>query len=123
MFCPRCRVEYRPGFSICSDCNVELVAALPPEPKRQPHTDADEDLPVYVWETFDPGALAVAKSILKGAGITYCVGGENFTRLVSYSSPLLGYNPAFGGYRVQVSSGNAPAAVELLRDVTERRFF
>ena len=25
MFCPRCRAEYRPGFSRCSDCDVDLV--------------------------------------------------------------------------------------------------
>ena len=28
-FCPRCKSEYRPGFSRCADCDVELVAALP----------------------------------------------------------------------------------------------
>ncbi len=35
MFCPRCRCEYRPGFSRCADCDVELVevlSAAPPEP-------------------------------------------------------------------------------------------
>jgi len=25
MFCPECRAEYRPGFSRCSDCDVDLV--------------------------------------------------------------------------------------------------
>lgn len=27
-FCPKCREEFREGFSICQDCNVALVAAL-----------------------------------------------------------------------------------------------
>ena len=31
MYCPICGAEYRPGFSKCSDCGVELVAALPAE--------------------------------------------------------------------------------------------
>ena len=31
MFCPECRVEYRPGFRRCSDCDVDLVYELPPE--------------------------------------------------------------------------------------------
>jgi hypothetical protein len=29
MFCPQCRVEYRPGFTRCSDCDVDLVHELP----------------------------------------------------------------------------------------------
>jgi hypothetical protein len=32
-FCPKCRCEYRPGFTKCSDCEVDLVDVLPPEPK------------------------------------------------------------------------------------------
>jgi hypothetical protein len=28
-FCPNCRVEYRPGFSRCTDCEVDLVDGLP----------------------------------------------------------------------------------------------
>lgn len=27
-FCPKCKTEYRDGFTICSDCKVELVAKL-----------------------------------------------------------------------------------------------
>ncbi len=28
-FCPSCRTEYRDGFTRCSECEVELVEALP----------------------------------------------------------------------------------------------
>ena len=28
MFCPECRVEYRTGFTHCTDCDVELVNEL-----------------------------------------------------------------------------------------------
>jgi hypothetical protein len=28
MFCPECRAEYRPGFTRCSDCDVDLVHEL-----------------------------------------------------------------------------------------------
>ncbi len=27
-FCPKCKVEYREGFKVCSDCKVELVDSL-----------------------------------------------------------------------------------------------
>jgi hypothetical protein len=29
MFCPECRAEYRPGFTHCADCDVDLVHDLP----------------------------------------------------------------------------------------------
>jgi|SRR5579859_104657 len=29
MFCPQCHVEYRPGFTRCTDCDVDLVPVLP----------------------------------------------------------------------------------------------
>jgi hypothetical protein len=28
MFCPQCRAEYRPGFTRCSDCDLDLVEEL-----------------------------------------------------------------------------------------------
>jgi len=28
-FCPNCESEYRPGFTRCKDCDVDLVATLP----------------------------------------------------------------------------------------------
>jgi len=34
MFCPQCKAEYRPGFSRCSDCEVDLVDILPVESYR-----------------------------------------------------------------------------------------
>ena len=29
MICPKCGAEYRPGFTQCADCEVDLVAAVP----------------------------------------------------------------------------------------------
>jgi hypothetical protein len=31
MYCPQCKAEYRPGFTRCSDCDLDLVDALPQE--------------------------------------------------------------------------------------------
>lgn len=31
MYCPVCRCEYLEGVTVCSDCNVALIDALPPE--------------------------------------------------------------------------------------------
>ena len=30
-YCPQCGTEYRPGFNLCADCEVELVESLPEE--------------------------------------------------------------------------------------------
>ena len=46
MFCPRCEAEYRPGFSRCSDCGVDLVDSLEQKPARsRPSVD---DAPVVL---------------------------------------------------------------------------
>ena len=39
MFCPQCKAEYRPGFTHCSDCDVDLVhdSAVLSTPKDRPN--------------------------------------------------------------------------------------
>jgi hypothetical protein len=44
MFCPECKSEYRPGFTHCSDCDVNLVAELP-----KPQDDANLTKPKSMW--------------------------------------------------------------------------
>lgn len=34
-WCPNCKVEYRPGFHKCSDCDLELVEVLDPESQKE----------------------------------------------------------------------------------------
>ncbi len=36
MWCPKCKSEYREGFSICSECGTALVEELPKEPAFEP---------------------------------------------------------------------------------------
>jgi hypothetical protein len=51
MYCPLCGAEYRPGFTACSDCQVDLV----PEPPRQAFADAATNSGpfVLVWSGND----------------------------------------------------------------------
>lgn len=42
MFCPNCRAEYRPGFTRCSDCQVDLVGELPPPSPEDPELRENE---------------------------------------------------------------------------------
>jgi hypothetical protein len=41
MYCPQCRVEYRPGFGRCSDCEVDLVEELAPLNAPEPELDVN----------------------------------------------------------------------------------
>jgi hypothetical protein len=55
MYCPLCGAEYRPGFTVCSDCQVALV----PDPPRAASANvsiddtADEKSFVLVWSGND----------------------------------------------------------------------
>lgn len=37
-WCPKCKTEYREGFNICSDCNIELVPELPQDSDENANT-------------------------------------------------------------------------------------
>jgi hypothetical protein len=72
MYCPRCRVEYEPGFTRCTDCDVELVEVLPAA--KPPRRDSTEGV-VTVFSTHDPGLAAVAESLLQSADIRFAARG------------------------------------------------
>ena len=66
MFCPNCRAEYREGFTTCADCDVPLVAELPPEPVAEsPQYIEFEEILL----TFNAGDIATVKSLLEEEGI------------------------------------------------------
>lgn len=98
MFCPKCKVEYRPGFTRCSDCEVDLVHA----PQEVP--SADNEL-TPLWECADQTECVGVCEDLKRADIPYHVDeipGERTARMgVKWH------------YRVQVSRGDFDRAKEL----------
>jgi hypothetical protein len=106
MYCPQCRVEYRDGFTECSDCHVPLSAGTPPpEP-------ADLSNPalglVVVLETNDRLQLFLAKGLLEDAGIPFFVLGQIAT-LIQDVDPFL-----HKWVRVQVPRDRETEARELL---------
>jgi hypothetical protein len=40
-FCPKCKYEYKAGVFKCPDCDVELVASLPPEERSSAEFPAE----------------------------------------------------------------------------------
>ncbi len=101
MFCPKCKSEYREGFSVCADCNVNLVSELPHEVGPE-YIEYEE-----VLATYNPADVALIKSILDAEEIIYFFHGENFMHV----EPLV--QPA----RLMVDKKKAGVARELLKDL------
>ena len=102
MFCPNCKAEYRPGFTRCSDCDVDLVDFLPKEIKINNNKNENEipdEIPaglntdelalVPVLSIYNLGDIAVVKDILEGQGIDYYMQGENTHYIRSYTGPTI----------------------------------
>lgn len=76
MYCPKCRSEYREGYTQCDECGVPLVAELPPEPEGK-YVEW-----VTILTTMDDNAILVARSLLEDAGIPVFVEGEGLAHVV-----------------------------------------
>jgi hypothetical protein len=100
MFCPKCRAEYREGFHICSDCNVELVDELPPLPEPE-FVNFTE-----ILATYNPADVVFLKSLLESEGIQYFFKGENFMYMRPLADPV----------RLMVRQDQVEEAVELVKD-------
>ena len=108
MICPKCKAEYRNGFSHCSDCDVDLVDHLPQQPVLENQPDSDEMVVVFVAP--DLAEVSMVESLLKGGGIDSMVVDENIARI-----ELTGSN-AFGGAKVTVPRKQETLAREILRE-------
>lgn len=72
MFCPICRAEYRSGFTLCKDCNAQLIQELPPDRPEESHSMINLYSPNSEME------LAMIKSLLDAEEINYFVKNDNF---------------------------------------------
>jgi len=75
MICPECKAEYRPGFTRCADCDVELVWE-PAEEVSSPFAaaepgDPNEDPYCSFWKGDDPRIHADLCEVLDEAGIPH----------------------------------------------------
>ena len=111
MYCPQCRVEYRDGFTECTDCHVPLSPGTPP-PEPAVHSTPLLGL-VVVLETSDRIQLALAKGLLEDAGIPFFALGQIAT-LVQDVDPFL-----HKVVRVQVPRDREAEARELLEQLLQ----
>jgi|SRR5579859_832590 hypothetical protein len=61
MICPKCKVEYREGFTKCSDCGVSLVDRLDPS---EPTGPSKQDRPALAWRGDDPVVFSAVMAAL-----------------------------------------------------------
>lgn len=101
MYCPDCGAEYREGITACADCGIPLVAQPPAKTRYDPE-EFDE-----ILETYNPGDIAMIRSLLDAAGIDYYIFDENFNNI----RPLV--EPA----RLFVARSQEEQAREILRDL------
>ncbi len=77
MFCPHCKAEYRPGFTHCADCDVDLVYVLPALAEvgglkqEASSTVTDEDPFCSFWKGDDPRIHSELCAVLDDAGIPH----------------------------------------------------
>ena len=111
MYCPQCGVEYREGFTECSDCQVPLLAGTPP-PEPPSAFDPAIDL-VVLLETNDPVQAAMAKGLLEDAGIPFFVLGQIATLVQDVDGFLKKW------VRVQVPRDREAEARQILKPLLE----
>jgi hypothetical protein len=73
MYCPQCGVEYREGYSSCSDCHVLLVHERPrtSDDRSVALGDPNRDPFCAFWQGTDDRVLAELGTVLDEAGIPY----------------------------------------------------
>ena len=112
MYCPKCRSEYREGFDTCADCQVALVAELPPEPEGE-YADL-----VTVLNAADEVEVSLATSLLETAQIRHLAKGEGLQDLFGIGR-VGGFNAMVGPVEIQVLPEDAHAARKVLKKMHE----
>ena len=112
MYCPSCLAEYRPGFTRCPDCDVDLVAELPSGDEPLEIDGASSDMghvgpdAVQVYAAFRDIEAEMLRSVLEDAGITVAL----------FRGGIGAYAPGIPAeVRVMVPRDQAEAAIEAIR--------
>jgi hypothetical protein len=70
MYCPQCRCEFRPGFTHCKSCDVDLIEELPP---KDPPQDEPESYGRWELNRTDSRNIAFIKGALVGMAVAQAV--------------------------------------------------
>jgi len=120
MFCPQCKAEYRPGFTHCTDCDVELVENYV-EAVRHPLAKkavASEKYGMRLWSGRDPYFYMELLWSLWNKRVG-CYGAPEKPPVpkAMRGAGLDSYDP--GGFEVWVSEEDLPLAKWILESAEE----
>ena len=109
MFCPKCKAEYREGFTNCTHCHVSLVEWLQEDQEKPQASGYDAEYIEYkqVLSTYNLGDIAIIKSILDGENIDYYFQGENFHSIRPRVEPAI----------LMAKASQLQEVIELIKDV------
>jgi hypothetical protein len=72
MICPQCQAEYRQGFTVCADCAVSLVDALPSKSfPAESESGTTDDPFCSFWQGDDPRIHAELCALLDDESIPH----------------------------------------------------
>jgi hypothetical protein len=114
MICPKCKAEYREGYTVCTDCQVALVEKLREDEQPEPEMEL-----VTVFDTGEPADVLVAKSILDAEGIEYFAKDEGVQDLFGAGRLGSGFNTMAGQVEIQVRPEDAERARQILERLDE----
>ncbi len=122
MFCPVCKTEYRPGFTRCSDCLVNLVHELPAEAAAGQEESAplwpDAETMAELWRGEDTVLHGRLVSELKQVGIPCETSPTREAAGCGLDPIVRGVEPRFG-FIVRVQPKDRPLAEEILSKLLE----
>ncbi len=67
-WCPKCKTEYRDGFTSCKDCNIELVTELELEPDENDNLVYDKE--AFLISVADDSDAKAIEALLRPYGIS-----------------------------------------------------
>lgn len=114
MICPNCGSEYRPEYTHCNDCDVDLVEPLPPEPPP-PQIDL-----VKIFESGNPAVIPVVESVLTDAGIEFMTQSESIQHLFGWGTFGSNLNYVIGPVHFLVREEDAEEARALVAHLADQ---
>ena len=115
MICPRCHAEFRPGFTVCSDCGVALVEELDEVSAALPDDEVTEALAPF-HETWSSDELAAILEAFEEQSVAYVVqAGTALSLLTQEVDP--GTLPEEWHARILVAGPHQRRAREILNEL------
>lgn len=105
MICPKCKTEYIEGYTICADCETELVEQIQENHKSNKKQQTNLDEAIEILQVMNHGDVAFIKSLLETENILYSFYGES----------AMGKTWGASKARLFVNKSDTKKAIELLK--------